>query len=646
MLALLATVALLLAGPLQRSSLGRVEVLPDTRVTGRVGSEVHGPFAELRVTAGVRVRGAWPFRCSTRTDSRGRFELDVPSRAALEAALGEGEGAAERWARLLLFVDEPGYQRRLQTLDLPLDREATIEPVQLELLPGASVELRVEDQRGRAASGAVSLHSVRKRKVEPVTSRDRLQDIDTGVYELHVHERQKVDVFVLGTEGSGLVEDVDLRIDRERDPLTVVLQPGGDLAGRLLTPDGDALSDVPLRAYPSALIEDSDPRFSLTNYKARWRQPGGSPTATATTDEQGQFRFRGLAPGSYFVQYDTYDMARRHRILNVGHEMPRKLHAVGDEDVELVVPWYRLVVELVDSAGNPLAETARLRCQATDPALRPYDFSPTARPYAGPAAFDVHAGAEYELLALHPRRGAVDATVRIAEAPYTQHVRLELGPDGDPATLHVRIPASAHGPRDRTVVHLHLQGSDQLRSTATTLVRDPVDDPWSSFPGIHLNAPETNVTPEIDGVTYRIPPGTYWVSAEPVAWSRGLTDRRYQGFRNETVSLQNGEQRTVVLVPWTGGLAELSLEEPLRPWSGSITAIVRETSVGSSGPSELTFEYVREDGVFRVRSPLPAGRYSVQLLARGHRSSDVLTFSVVSNETTQVPVVLRRLSER
>ena len=69
-------------------------------------------------------------------------------------------------------------------------------------------------------------------------------------------------------------------------PLEIVLQPGRSIDGRILDEDGTP--------FAGAIVEALTPRFD-----------GGRDTlavvATARTDDRGEFRLHGLAPGEYFI---------------------------------------------------------------------------------------------------------------------------------------------------------------------------------------------------------------------------------------------------------------------------------------------------------------------------------------------------------
>lgn len=125
---------------------------------------------------------------------------------------------------------------------------------------------------------------------------------------------------------------VDLRPDEERKRVEIALEPGAELEGIVV----DALGE-PL---PSALVLGSGETSS------------GMRPARATTDEQGAFRLRGLAPGEVRVDAsaDGFAGAGARIVIEPGAD-PEPLRLVLQEGSEVSVT-------VVDGAGAPVAGAA------------------------------------------------------------------------------------------------------------------------------------------------------------------------------------------------------------------------------------------------------------------------------------------------
>ncbi len=140
--------------------------------------------------------------------------------------------------------------------------------VTLEGDRGAPVALTATDDQGRFTLGGLS----------------------AGAYTLRVTRSGFLEV-VYGQRkpGSGRAgTPIQIAEGQRIDKVTLVMPRGGVLSGVVTDDAGDPAMGVPVRALRSVLRDG-----------AREWQP--SATATATSDDRGQFRIFGLVPGDYIV---------------------------------------------------------------------------------------------------------------------------------------------------------------------------------------------------------------------------------------------------------------------------------------------------------------------------------------------------------
>jgi Carboxypeptidase regulatory-like domain len=86
--------------------------------------------------------------------------------------------------------------------------------------------------------------------------------------------------------GPNRFQESNISVGPKTAPITIKLIPGGAISGRVMTSDGEAIEDVPVRLHYSRLIDG----------RKRWERG-----REARTDEQGAFRFANVLPGLYYV---------------------------------------------------------------------------------------------------------------------------------------------------------------------------------------------------------------------------------------------------------------------------------------------------------------------------------------------------------
>lgn len=119
----------------------------------------------------------------------------------------------------------------------------------------------------------------------------RFVDVEPGVYELTAEKSGFLDGSYGADEPEG--QRSLLRItagDRPQD-LTLRLFPGGTISGRVLDSDGEAVPGDTVTLWT---------RSHLRGYKQ-----GPSQAGETTTNGDGEYRFEGLAPGTYYVSADA-----------------------------------------------------------------------------------------------------------------------------------------------------------------------------------------------------------------------------------------------------------------------------------------------------------------------------------------------------
>jgi len=200
--------------------------------------------------------------------------------------------------------------------------------------------------------------------------------------------------------------------------ITVRLERGGRIAGRVVTPDG--------RAVPEAEVWVIDAR-------------GASSHRSTVADGDGRFVVEGLAPGRVDVRAFGYMAEGVLRDASVGRhvgdvivqplvEVAFLVESLGDQDL----PWY--VIRTVDQWGTEEDYISHLRGRWESG--RPLDEEDCGFKlwFAGsPARFRVYAPGHLTWQsAEYPLRGGPEHEMR--------EIRAQLVPDPSAGTLHLRFP--------------------------------------------------------------------------------------------------------------------------------------------------------------------------------------------------------------
>lgn len=262
----------------------------------------------LQPKEGAYLRGQVRFPAGT-TDSE-RRELS----ALLSASDGEGnkpEGVAAFMAQT--FVDRSGrfdffavpldseYELRVDGPELALFKTQVQElllrrptPIDLQLTRGAVVRGRVVDELGRAVAGAELTTALDFGQFGNGNEESGEGESDAdGGFELRGLPAGKT---LLTVEADGFLDSeaklIEL-VEAEEHEVTVSLESGGSIAGRLTWPDGRPAAQVRVEATlePVYLVGSL---AAMRNIRGR--------DGEDLTDENGRFVLRGLGEGQYVVR--------------------------------------------------------------------------------------------------------------------------------------------------------------------------------------------------------------------------------------------------------------------------------------------------------------------------------------------------------
>jgi hypothetical protein len=285
--------------PGERSEL-RIEVETDRslRFFGRVVAETdRTPVADVLVSTGdpdpspAGVSSAESRRIETSTDTGGNFEIDAPP-----------------WIALAIKLEKPGFAPRL--VPLTEGHENPSSALEIPLVAGASLRVRVADELGRVPAGALLLAC-------EVSDAEWLMTDGTQAFGAQRASQGGKSRWTssLAPDGTGRIEGLPVRIDlsltvlREQQPLPmrkarVALQPAKEksiqlrveerrtIRGRVVeTGNGIANCDV-------WLVDSRRAERDLTS--------SDYPELVARTDEKGEFTLAPVLAGSWAIALAPY----------------------------------------------------------------------------------------------------------------------------------------------------------------------------------------------------------------------------------------------------------------------------------------------------------------------------------------------------
>lgn len=298
---------------------------PAYRVHGRITDPAGQGVGNVDVIAWLDPRAAWTRLGSAHTTADGRYRIDLH-------ALTRTTRALRATSRIVVAARKDGFGGGAEDEIRPLPRDIAAGldlVVDLELVPGSGVTGRVHGLDGRPLAGA----SVQLVGQDGKGAGYAATSVD-GSFHLALEEGTPLDLVAHHqahgwTSRRGIVADGSTRID-----MGILHLAGAEtIAGRVRYANGAPLAGVALYAHPTEeTLQDADGAI-LEAVPAQ----GG-----ATTDADGRFRLRVTRPGSYTVQLRRFDDAQP------------VLARTGDQDLDIVVSAFRIVVRVLDETGRVL----------------------------------------------------------------------------------------------------------------------------------------------------------------------------------------------------------------------------------------------------------------------------------------------------
>jgi hypothetical protein len=284
----------------------RLVIQPALAISGVVVTETGRPVAQAQVTVLVtKERGEVPR--TAQTGGNGRFhvgQLDAGSCAV------EVTPNAQNWGIAVSFE-----KKRVE------DVAAGSENVVIVVAEGAVLRGKVEDGGGRPiASAGVIAMAPPAAKGQPPPSQRMQQSRPAAV----TNGRGEFEIKGLGQDEIELVAVADgfvpatQRAAAGGAPITLRLEPGAVLEGRILRSDGTPLARQPFWVNGTspetvARLQDLQSRAGQV-----WNYLGGWSMSSGQTDGEGRFRLASLIPGEYRLQVQAGDDFLPPAILRTG----------------------------------------------------------------------------------------------------------------------------------------------------------------------------------------------------------------------------------------------------------------------------------------------------------------------------------------
>ncbi|RKH14343.1 hypothetical protein D7X74_20195 [Corallococcus sp. CA047B] len=315
----------------------------DAEVTLSLGSAFFVD-ATVRDTAGHPVRDAVVVAVDSDTFDRGLWGVGVNKTQQTDAEghvrLGPLVARAYRFqveAERMLGLSE----ERTVGRDTP--------PLEFVLSPAVIVEGQVVDAQGQPVKEAsLSLRAPPEEEEPPPRFRIHLHhghrprtfdatSDDTGHFIIKV---EKAMAGIIAVEAEGYLGR-ELRVQAPASGLKVTLEAGATVRGTVTSSSGVPVKEVDVTLTKGGVNED-DP------------EDHGRVTFAGSTEEEGTFTLRGVAPGNYAVWLEASEGGYQRL-------MPQRVEVRGSETVELALHLDldgRIAGVVVDSKGQPLEGVA------------------------------------------------------------------------------------------------------------------------------------------------------------------------------------------------------------------------------------------------------------------------------------------------
>ncbi|HKA90706.1 MAG TPA: carboxypeptidase regulatory-like domain-containing protein [Haliangiales bacterium] len=280
-----------------------VELKRGAPVSGTVVDAAGKPVAGARV-APLDASSPWVGsleRTSVDSDAKGKFAF-----AALPAGTFRFEARHPQHA--------PGTSS-----PVTLDGKNARADVVVRLAPAARIAGRVVSKAGQPVGGATLRVAAKAAGYRWDVTRQAYAD-DRGQFDIGGLPRAVVQVAAIHETAASSTVDIDLAAKPEQTGLTITLDLEGTIAGMVVTPEGEAISDAQVLATPEATGSGQE----LSSLRLRG-------FVQDITDAGGRFELTGLAPGTYRLRASRSNDVRGAWLRE---SVPAK---PGDRDVKLVL---------------------------------------------------------------------------------------------------------------------------------------------------------------------------------------------------------------------------------------------------------------------------------------------------------------------
>lgn len=278
----------------------RFEVDPSVLVRGRVIDAASGaPIEGANVGFGM---------ATTSTDADGRFELDHIARQAPVNEISP-PGAAN--APIELLVTSADYLRVQH--DVPRDGGVSdvLDGGTIELVLGASFELRLRDEDGQPVANASALVYPLDLRRFPTRGVDNVivRSDETG--KIRARGLPLDRDFAVQIEAEDMPQHVVTPVVASRrgtpQPRTVTMSRGVPMTGRVTTPGGEAVAGASVRLAPLV-----NPIAHFT-----WDSPEQEQGFTATAGDDGRFTLEGVAFGDFLLEVNASGRRSHRRLVRI-----------------------------------------------------------------------------------------------------------------------------------------------------------------------------------------------------------------------------------------------------------------------------------------------------------------------------------------
>lgn len=238
-------------------------------VSGRVVDEAGRPIAKVQVTATEGLLGGARDTGDATTDDKGAFAI---------AAVASG-------SHTLLATDREHAPARSTPITVG---ERPVTGVEIVMREGGVLSGTVVDAAHKPVPFATVRVAGASQQVWQTTARQATSD-QKGAFELRGLARAKLQIRAESETAASAMVDADLSNKPTHDPIELVLDVTGTIAGTVVDDTGAPVPEVQVNAFPDILGGASTSGLALAGL------------SSATTGGGGEFVIRGLPDGSYRI---------------------------------------------------------------------------------------------------------------------------------------------------------------------------------------------------------------------------------------------------------------------------------------------------------------------------------------------------------